>query len=284
MRNRTPTTPSRRARTSWTALTLIAVLGAVLTGCSGGRDDASTPAAASTSAHASASASAATSTAPVPRPSSSPRPPSDAESVATSRQLTGLVRIVASIGHDGRRETSTGMVLRDDGEVLTNNHAVAGATEVQVTVMGSGTTYSARVEATDPGHDVALLRLVGASGLSTVTLAARDADVGDAVTVVGDARGLRSRFTAATGTVLTRDQTLVTPASGSTRAERLTGVMLTSCDVVAGESGGPTYGADGRVVGMTTAAVRTGRSLDGVAIPLATLWTVIRDLERHATS
>ncbi len=200
---------------------------------------------------------------------------------ATSRQLVGLVRIVASIGTDGRGETSTGMVLGSDGTVVTSNHAVAHATAVRATVMSTGRTYTARVAGADQRRDVALLRLEGASGLRSVVLAPRDATVSDRVTVVGDANGLPSRFTAATGTVVALDQTLVTPATGGTPGVRLTGLMLSTCDVVWGESGGPTYDASDRVVGLTTASVRTSRGLDGLAIPVATLRRVVGRLERR---
>ncbi len=174
------------------------------------------------------------------------------------------------------------MVLSSDGRAVTNNHGVAGATAVQATVMSTGRAYTARVIAADPGRDVALLHLDGASGLAGVTLAQRDAAVGDRVTVVGDARGLRFTFTAATGTVLAHNQTLVAPATATTRGERLTGLMLSTCNAVTGESGGPTYDADGRVVGMTTAAVRSSRGLYGVAIPSRALLTILRDLERRS--
>ncbi|MDQ6686644.1 MAG: S1C family serine protease [Actinomycetota bacterium] len=219
---------------------------------------------------------------PRTRPPRHIRPPLDTVTSATPHQLVGLVRIVASIGNNGQGETSTGMILSSDGKAVTNNHGVAGATAVQATVMSTGRTYTARVVAADPGRDVALLRLDGASRLAGVAFAQRDAAVGDRVTVVGDARGLRFTFTAATGTVLARNQTLVTPATGNTRGERLTGLMLSTCNAVTGESGGPTYDADGRVVGMTTAAVRSSRGLYGVTIPRGALRTIIRDLERRS--
>ncbi len=275
---------------------LVTLLVTALTGgCSEVTDRRSTPAEATTTATATATPDRTPSTRLTPSPSisrsprmGSPRPsrhvlPSpETVTTATPRQRVGLVRIVASIGNDGRGETSTGMVLRSDGEAVTNNHGVAGGTAVQATVMSTGRTYAARVVAADPRRDVALLRLDGASGLAGVTLAQHDAAVGDRVAVVGDAQGLRSTFTAATGTVLALDQTLVTPNIGTARGDRLTGVMLSSSNVVLGDSGGPTYGADGRVVGMTTAAVRSSRGLNGVAIPVGSLRLVVRDLEHRS--
>jgi S1-C subfamily serine protease len=192
------------------------------------------------------------------------------------------VRIVASIGTGGRIETSTGMVLSDDGRVVTNNHGVTGATAVQVTVMSTGRTYTATVAATDVAHDVALLRLHGARGLAGVTLAQREPAVGDRVAVVGDAGGRRSRLTAATGSVLALHQTLVTPKTATAAGERLTGMILDSCNVAIGESGGPTYGVGGRVVGMTTARIPSRTRIDGAAIPIDTLRSVLRELKNRA--
>ena len=183
--------------------------------------------------------------------------------------MTGLVRVVAVVRSDGSGQTGTGMVLTAGGEVVTNHHVVVGARSVQVTVIRTGRTYAARVAASDTRHDVALLRLVGASGLATVALAADDAAVRDRVAVVGDAHGSVSRFEAATGTVVALDQALQTRQEGSTPAERLTGLLLDTADVVTGDSGGPTYDAAGQVVAMTTAAVSTADGTDGVAIPSA---------------
>ena len=71
--------------------------------------------------------------------------------------------------YDGGVAAGTGMVLTSDGEVVTNHHVVEGATSVKVKVMSTGTTYTAKVVGTDTKDDVAVLQLVGASGLSTVT-------------------------------------------------------------------------------------------------------------------
>ena len=85
-----------------------------------------------------------------------------------------------------------------------------------------------------------------------MSLAQRDAVLGDRVTVVGNAKGVRSTLRAATGTVLANDQTLMTPATETLRGERLTGLMLSTCNVLSGESGGAAYDLADRVVGMTT--------------------------------
>ena len=104
--------------------------------------------------------------------------------------------------YDGGVAAGTGMVLTSDGEVVTNHHVVAGATSVKVKVMSTGTTYTAKVVGTDSKDDVAVLQLVGASGLSTVTPDTDGIGVGDAVTAVGDANGTVGYLSAATGSVV----------------------------------------------------------------------------------
>jgi S1-C subfamily serine protease len=208
---------------------------------------------------------------------------SDTTSSATDAQLTGLVRVVTSMKYDGGKAVGTGMVLTSDGEVVTNHHVVAGATSVKVKVMSTGTTYTAQVVGTDAKDDVAVLQLVGASGLATVTPDTNGIATGDAVTAVGDANGAAT-FSAATGTVLAKSQTITTQTEGAASGERLTGLLQISSDVVSGDSGGATYDANGQVVGMTTAASSGSPDVVGYAVPIAKVLKVAGDLEGGVTS
>src|SRR5215469_8854056 len=102
----------------------------------------------------------------------------------------GLVDIVTSLGFQQAEGAGTGLVLTSSGEVLTNNHVIEGATSIRATDVGNGTTYRARVVGYDRGHDIAVLRLIGASGLQTVTLGnSSDAAVGQKVVALGNAGG-----------------------------------------------------------------------------------------------
>ena len=65
----------------------------------------------------------------------------------------------------------TGLVLTPAGEILTNNHIIKDATRIRVTVVSTGSTYTASVVGTDPTDDVAVLRLSGAANLATARLA-----------------------------------------------------------------------------------------------------------------
>jgi S1-C subfamily serine protease len=158
------------------------------------------------------------------------------------------------------------MVLTASGQVLTNYHVVEGAGTITVTVASSGQTYQATVVGTDRSDDVALLQLTGASGLTTVKADDDVANVGDAVTAVGNAGGTGS-LSAASGTISSLTASVTAASEGSSGSETLSSMIETTADVVAGDSGGPLFDAEGEVVGIDTAA-STGAEIDGYAIPI----------------
>ena len=79
---------------------------------------------------------------------------------ATSAEEVGVVDITTVLNYGEAAAAGTGIVLTPSGEILTNNHVVDGATKITVTVVSTGTSYSASVVGTDPTDDVAVLQLV----------------------------------------------------------------------------------------------------------------------------
>ena len=207
----------------------------------------------------------------------------DTGSTATASQVTGLVRIVSTLGYQDGEAAGTGMVLTPDGEVVTNHHVVAGATTVKATVMSTGRTYTAEVVGSDTKDDVAVLQLADASGLSTITTDSTLPSVGDTVTAVGDANGTEDHLSAATGQVMALDEQITTQSEGNAQSQTLTGLIEISNDVISGDSGGATYDAQGEVVGMTTAA-SSGGDVTGYAIPIAKVLRIADDLDSGVTS
>ncbi|WP_151082179.1 S1C family serine protease [Nocardioides cynanchi] len=201
---------------------------------------------------------------------------------ATTDQLTGLVRISATLKYQGGRAAGTGMILTSDGEVITNHHVVEGATRIRVTVMDTKQKYAATVVGIDSKDDVAVLQLSNASGLQTVTTDTSAASVGDAVTAVGDAGGSTSSFNSAPGKVTATGQHITTHSQDSSRTEKLHGLIEISSDVISGDSGGATYDAQGAVIGMTTAASSGNNDVVGYAIPIGTVLSIAGDLEQGA--
>jgi len=179
----------------------------------------------------------------------------------------------------------TGMVVTSAGEVITNNHVIDGATRITATDIGNGKTYTARVVGYDKSRDVAVLMLVGASGLKTVPLGdSSTLHVGASVVTVGNAGGVGGTPSAAAGSVSALNQAITAADDGATSSERLTGLIEVNGQLQPGDSGGPLVDASGNVVGMDTAASATvgfqsssGNS-NGFAIPINEVLTVARQI------
>ena len=166
-----------------------------------------------------------------------------------------LVDINTSLSYQHGQAAGTGIVLTPDGVVLTNNHVITGATSISVTDVGNGNTYPADVVGYDRSHDIAVLRLRGASGLQTADIGNSDKlSVGDYVVGLGNAGGVGGTPSTAEGTVvgLNRSITASDEANGTT--EQLTGLIETDADIQPGDSGGALVNSSGQVVGINTAA------------------------------
>ncbi|TML64095.1 MAG: PDZ domain-containing protein [Actinobacteria bacterium] len=168
------------------------------------------------------------------------------------------------------------------GEILTNNHVIAGATTIRVVVPNTTHTYTARVVGYDTTADVAVLQLRNASNLKTVRIGdASKLAIGAHVTAVGNAGGTGT-LTSANGTVTGVNKS-ITVQNDSRAAERLSGLIETNAALQPGDSGGPLLNSAGRVVGMDTAASSSFpfavyRSSDGYAIPIAKALMISREI------
>ena len=217
--------------------------------------------------------------APAPPVGSAPAPPgvrlagsgSTSDSggtTATAAQQAGVVTIVSDLGYESGEAAGTGIVLTSSGQILTNNHVIAGSTSIKVTVESTGKTYTANVVGTDASDDIAVLQLKNASGLTPARLATTPAAAGDQVTAVGNAGGTGT-LSQASGSVTDLQQSITTEAEGSAASENLTDLIETDAGIVAGDSGGPLENSSGAVVGIDTAASSGTAEVQGYAIPIA---------------
>ncbi|MFF2061650.1 S1C family serine protease [Streptomyces sp. NPDC058200] len=104
--------------------------------------------------------------------------------------------------------TGSGVIITSDGEIVTNNHVIAGASSIKVQ-LSTGKTYTAQVVGTDADKDLALIKLEGASGLKTATLGNSDqVRVGDQVVAIGSPEGLTGTVTSGIISALDRDVTV----------------------------------------------------------------------------
>jgi S1-C subfamily serine protease len=193
-----------------------------------------------------------------------------------------VVDIHVTLANGQGEAAGTGMVVGSSGEVLTNNHVIENASRIRVTVGGRERTYSAEVLGYNVKEDVALLKLEGASGLETIETDT-SVSVGEAVVAFGNGGGRGGTTEPTTGSVTAVDETItVGDPSG---AQRLTDLIRIDAELESGDSGGPLVDADGEVVGINTAASRSGRfRLDagpstGYAIPIETALTIADQIE-----
>jgi S1-C subfamily serine protease len=183
----------------------------------------------------------------------------------------------------------TGMLLSSSGLVLTNNHVVASTESLSGQVDGTGRVYSVNVIGVDPTADVALVQLVGASGLPTVTIdASASATLGEHVTGLGNAGGLNGAPIVTSGKVTSLDQTIPVSDEEGDIHETLNGVIQFDADVEPGDSGGPLIDDAGQVIGMDTAASNhQGSPLLGnasFAIPIGGVMNIVQQIESGASS
>ncbi|KOX21658.1 MULTISPECIES: S1C family serine protease [unclassified Streptomyces] len=117
-----------------------------------------------------------------------------------------IVEISAASGSG--KSTGSGVIITSDGEIVTNNHVVSGASEITVR-LNDGRTHPAEVVGTDPDKDLALIKLKGASGLKAAALGnSKDVKVGDEVVAIGSPEGLTGTVTSGIVSALDRDVTV----------------------------------------------------------------------------
>jgi S1-C subfamily serine protease len=179
------------------------------------------------------------------------------------------------------RGAGTGMILTADGEVLTNNHVVEGASSITVTLTGEKEARPADLVRRDAAADVAIVKIRDAKSLPTVRLG--DSDkllVGDDVLAIGNALDLSGGPSVTAGIVSAVHRTL----EGDQINQRFSDLIQTDAAINAGNSGGPLVNSDGQVVGMNTVVIQStgGQAVQniGFAIAINAVKTIVAGLEK----
>jgi S1-C subfamily serine protease len=202
----------------------------------------------------------------------------------------GLVDVISDLKYSDATAEGTGMVISSSGLVLTNNHVIDEATSVTATLVVSGKTYTAKVLGYDDTDDVALLQLVGASGLKTVNLGnSAKVKVNQAVLALGNAGGRGGLPSTAQGTILGLDKSIQASDEGADTTENLHDMLETDAPIEQGDSGGPLVNGSGQVIGMDTAANSSETSegtaaTQGFAIPINRAITIADEIANGKTS
>ena len=171
--------------------------------------------------------------------------------------------------------SGSGVIIRPDGYIVTNNHVVASATKVEVT-LNDNKTYEARVIGTDPATDVALIK-IDAAGLPVVPFGDSDQlRLGEWVLAIGSPLGEELRGTITAGIVSAKGRSM----PSNTREFKIESFIQTDAAVNPGNSGGALVNKKGELVGINTAIVSTTGSYSGYsfAVPSNIVKRVIGDL------
>lgn len=170
-----------------------------------------------------------------------------------------------------RKGVGSGFILESDGLIVTNNHVVAGATELKVT-LPDGTKHKGKVVGKDPGTDLALVK-IDAKNLPTLPLAdPATIRVGEMVVAIGSPLGLQHTVTSGILSAMNRD------VSVNPRVN----FLQTDAAINPGNSGGPLLNLKGEVIGVNTAVAREGQGI-GFAIPVSTITDVVPQLKTKGT-
>ena len=161
----------------------------------------------------------------------------------------------------------SGVLISHDGYILTANHVVEGAVEIEVSVAGSKTSYVAKIIGTDPPTDIAVLK-IDAKNLPAITLGDSDQlEVGDMVLAIGDPFGIGQTVTTGIVSALGRS------GLGFSGYENF---IQTDAAINEGNSGGALVDAEGRLVGINTGIISASGGNQGIgfAVPV--------NMARHA--
>jgi S1-C subfamily serine protease len=216
-------------------------------------------------------------------------PPARDPDAAVGPVITGIVDIDASLDLQHADARGTGIVLNSTGEVLTNNHVVAGGSAIVATDLGNKQHYTVDVIGYDRGHDIALLQLRGASDLATAPLGdSSTVAVGDPVVGIGNAAGTGSPPSIEPGSVSALDTSVSAVDELSGVARQLTGLIQSSSKLRPGDSGGPLVNAAGQVVGIDAAATPGykvgGGGGGGFSIPIDQALDIAAQIRNGAAS
>jgi len=208
-----------------------------------------------------------------------PAAPLQAQETAGESRRTPVVEVVerckpavVSISSEFRRQAwfgwqdessaGTGVVLFEDGYIITNNHVVADAQRIQVTFDTSddATVYDATIISQKPEEDLALIKIEGDHPFHTITLCESDPILGETVIAIGNA--FRHSHTVSTGIVSGLHREIRTR-----EGQVFENLIQTDASINPGNSGGPLLNIHGELIGINSAMQGMAENI-GFAIPV----------------
>lgn len=170
-----------------------------------------------------------------------------------------------------QQSLGSGFIISSDGYIVTNNHVVAGADEVEVKLQGDDASYKAEIIGRDPETDLALIKVDVDKKLPVLEFGdSKDARVGEWVVAIGNPFGLDHTVT--TGIISAKGRVI--------GAGPYDDYIQTDASINPGNSGGPLIDLEGRVIGINTAIIASGQGI-GFAVPSDIASNVINQLKEN---
>ncbi|MCL2597088.1 MAG: Do family serine endopeptidase [Paludibacter sp.] len=174
--------------------------------------------------------------------------------------------------------SGSGVIISPDGYIVTNNHVIENAKEIEVT-LNDKRTFKAKLVGTDPTTDIALIR-IDAKDLPTIPFGNSDAlKVGEWVLAVGNPFNLTSTVTAGIVSAKARNIDILKSQM------KIESFIQTDAAINPGNSGGALVNTDGQLVGINTAIASQTGSYNGYgfAVPSSIVQKVVTDIKEHGT-
>ncbi|WP_248928135.1 S1C family serine protease [Paenibacillus hamazuiensis] len=171
----------------------------------------------------------------------------------------------------------TGFIFEKSGYILTNEHVIDGADEIEVTVQGYDKPFKAELLGSSYDLDLACLKITGDKDFPTLSLGNPDnTKVGDWVVAIGNPYGFDHTVTV--GVLSAKERPISIPDSQGTREYKH--LLQTDASINPGNSGGPLLNMYGEVIGINTAVNAEAQGI-GFAIPTSTISSVLENLKNN---
>jgi S1-C subfamily serine protease len=224
-----------------------------------------------------------------PLPPPAPATPLD-QSALLGQVLPGLVDINTTLGYQGATGTGAGILLDPNGDVLTNNHVIEGATEITAVSLANSRTYQADVVGFDRANDIAVIRLRGAGGLPMANIGTSSRlAVGDPIAAIGNSNGTGGPPSFAPGAITQLGASVRASDESGGGTRELFDLIRVAAEIRPGDSGGPLVNSSGQVIGVTVAATLNYHmggvsGAEGFAIPIDRAIAIANQIRAGAPS
>ena len=202
--------------------------------------------------------------------------PTDLVAIVAARAIPSIVTVQSFDAESRSLGSGSGVVIRSEGYIVTNDHVIAGAHTMKV-ITSDGLSLPASLVGADPLMDIAVLKVETRELVEIEFGAMDDVRTGEPAIAVGNPLGLDGGPSVTAGVISAFDRTLVTDFI---TGQSLYGLLQTDAPITRGSSGGALLDVEGRLLGITTAIGLSDVGAEGLgfAVPVNLVEGIVADL------